>query len=81
MQWLYRVVTEGDIDMNIELRKNSKNDFINDFFKLMINTAFGKTMESVRKFWGIKLVTAEKRKNYLVSERNYRTTKFFQRYY
>ena len=37
---------------------------------------FGKTMENVRKHRDIKLVT-ERRRNYLVSEPNYRTTKFF----
>ena len=34
-------------------------------------------MENVRKHRDIKLVTAERRRNYLVSETNYRTTKFF----
>ena len=43
----------------------------------MDNVVFGKTMENVRKYCGIKLVTAEKRRHYLVSEPNYDTTKFF----
>ena len=44
----------------------------------MINNAvFGKTMENVRKHRNIKLVTTESRRNYLVSEPNYHTTKFF----
>ena len=34
-------------------------------------------MENVKKHKDIKLVTAEKRINYLVSERNYHTTKFY----
>ena len=43
----------------------------------MNNAIFGKTMENVRTHRDIKLVTTEKRKNYLVSEPNYHTTKFF----
>ena len=43
----------------------------------MNNPVFGRTMENVRKYRGIKLVTTEERRNYLVSEPNYHTTKFF----
>ena len=39
-----------------------------------------KTMENVTKHRDIKLVTTEKRKNYLVSEPNYHTTKFFTKH-
>ena len=43
----------------------------------MNNTAFGKTMENAGKYRDIKLVTTEKKRNYLVSELNYQTTNFF----
>ena len=38
---------------------------------------FEKIMEDVRKNGNIKLVTTERKRNYLVSEPNYHTTKFF----
>ena len=65
------------IDINTELRKQAKKDFEKDFFKLMNNTVFGKTMENVRKHRDIKLVTTDKKRNQLVSEPNYHTTKWF----
>ena len=65
------------IDMNTELRKKAKNDFEKDFFKLMNNTIFGKTMENLRKHRDIKLVTTDERRNRLVSEPNYHTKKWF----
>ena len=63
--------------MNTELRKQVKNDFEKDFYKLMNNSVFGRTFINVRKQRDIKLVTTDKRRNQLVSEPNYHTTKWF----
>ena len=65
------------IAVNTKLKKEAKNDFEKDFFKLMNNSVFGKTMENVRKHRDIKLVTTEEKRIKLVSEPNYRRTKYF----
>ena len=63
--------------MNTKLRTEAKNEFEKDFFKLMNNSVFGKTMENVRKHRDIKLVTTDEKRNKLVSEPNYQTIKQF----
>ena len=63
--------------MNTELRKQIKNYFEKDFFKLMNNYVFGETMENVRQHRDNKLVTTDKTRNLLVSEPDYHTTKDF----
>ena len=62
--------------MNTDLKK-AKIDFEKDFFNLMNNAIFGKTIENERKHRDIKLVTTIRRKKYLVLEPNYHTTKLF----
>ena len=65
------------IEMNTKLRVEAKHDFKKGFSKLMNSSVFGETMENVRKHRDIKLVTTDERRNKLVSEHNYHTTKCF----
>ena len=65
------------IDFNTQLRTQAKNDFKKDFFKLMNNSVFGKTMENITKHKDIKLVT--NRESYLktVMKPNFKSGIFF----
>ena len=77
IQFNQKVCLKPYIDMNIKLRTEAKNDFEEDFFKLMNNAFLGKTMENVRKHRDIKIVTTDKRRNKLASEPTYHKTKYF----
>ena len=48
------------IDFNTEKRANPANSFEKDFFKLMINYVYGKTMENLRKIINVRLVNNKK---------------------
>ena len=48
------------IDFNNEKRTNAANSFEKDFFKLMINSVYGKTMENIQKRTNVRLVSKEK---------------------
>ena len=63
------------IGMNKKLRKEAKSKFEKDFFKLMNNSVFGKSIKNVRKHRDITLVTIEEKRIKLISELNYHTTK------
>ena len=68
------------IDKNTSLRSKAKNDFEKDFFKLMNNSVFGKTMENLRKRVSIELVKDAERAAKLVNKPNFEDLKIFDEF-
>ena len=67
------------IDFNTEKRKNAANDFEKDFFKLMINSVYGKTIENLRKRINVRLVNNAKDFLKYTSRPTYVTHKLFDK--
>ena len=63
------------IDKNTSLRTQAKNNFEKDFFKLMNNSVFGKTMENIRNRVNVKLVNSPEKFKKLVAKPNYESRK------
>ena len=64
------------IDRNTEFRMKANNDFEKDYFKLLNNSFYGKTMENVRKHRDIRFVNNENKRSKIASEPNYNGTKY-----
>ena len=67
------------IDINTDLRTKAKNDFEKDFFKLMNNSVFGKTMENIRNRVDIKLLTDKKKARKLAAKPNFNHCNIFSK--
>ena len=65
------------IEKNTNLRTKAKNNFEKDFFKLMNNSVFGKTMENIRNRVDVKLVNTEEKFKKLVAKPNFKSRKIF----
>ena len=69
------------IDFNTEMRKEAKNDFEKDFFKLMNNSVFGKTMENIKNRVSIHATTSEENAVKWFSKIHMKGAKYFSGLY
>ena len=77
LKWIHRGIKfrekpwmKSYIELNTDLRTKGKNDFEKDFFKLMNNSVFGKTMENIRNRVDVRLVGNREKAQKLIAKPN-----------
>ena len=77
LKWIHRGIKFREkpwmrsyIELNTDLRTKGKNDFEKDFFKLMNNSVFGKTMENIRNRVDVRLVGNREKAQKLIAKPN-----------
>ena len=77
LKWIHRGIKfrekpwmKSYIELNTDLRTKGKNDFEKDFFKLMNNSVFGKTMENIRNRVDVRLVGNREKAQKLIVKPN-----------
>ena len=68
---------ESYIKKNTEMRQKAANDFEKDFYKLMNNAFFGKTMENVRKRRHIDIIATPEKLKKLVAQPTFKSITSF----
>ena len=58
--WMKKYIVKINVKINTKIRMNAANDFEKDFFKLIINSVYGKTMENLRKIINVRLQIMKK---------------------
>ena len=79
-QFLQSKWLKAYIMLNTKFRKDAKNEFEKDFFKLMSNSVFGNTKENIRNHKDMKLVTSDKKYLKYVMKPNFKDGHPFSKY-
>ena len=80
IEFQHRKLIKAYIMLNTRLRTATKNEFKKDFFKLMNNSVFGKTMENIRNHKDMKLMTSKQKYQKYIMKPNFKDSHPFSKY-